>query len=401
MAEETVSPGSFEARRASVYGALSDPTVRTSTSDPTLRSEWLDKPRREFNQAVEINQRRGRKNALVIQYADGILSYDGSFINSYLSRFGAHVLARDGNRIDANSWNLSEIVSVLPTVEYDLDSNYLDQIPNGGVLVVESRRLRDVIFETDIEGVKIMADGLTGGRFRPRLLVRIDDAPRLNLRLPEDEEAEKKLAQTTFKELHGREITKISGLTEHEEKQFGPQLIKGSEQQQQRAQAGLAWGMEAKSADEIRVTPTKLKEDPSLKNEQERLDNIKQALDMAVDNLKLTQRGLGRNVVGAMTYGLVVLTEVLGMTPEEIIKDGEAMADLVEYLEEAACARITKSTGHTQLIGPPPPGDPFTEIAKKIKDTWEFPQNTPFSNFPFMYQRINWKNRAGQQAQNN
>lgn len=408
--EQTTFNEAWQARKDALFSALSDPDLQ-AMAPSGLKEEWLGRLKGQLDPAVERGQRWGNKLAMVIQFTDGQIPYHNTFIDAYFKRFGAHISTLDGKRLDVRSTSLAEVISLTPQVEFDYISGHLNEIPDGSFTVKDlSGRRGNLIVETDIEGVRLLLEGpalasqTLQGAIRPMLLVKIDDAPRLNLRLPEDEEAGRKFTQITFRELHGRETTGQpgrSGLTGYEKQKWPPLLIGGSQEEQELAHAGLAWNMKVKSADKIMVTPTRLTEDPNLKTEQERLDTLKQALAMAVDNLGLTSRDLGRPVVGVMTYGLVILAEVLKMTPEEITKDGEAMADLVEYLEEAACSRANPNAlGHTNLIGPPPPNDPFTEVAKKIKETWEFPKNTPFHNFPFMYQRINWTNRSRQSRDN-
>lgn len=404
--ELVIPSDSFLARRSAFFEALSDQNLK-SKAPAVLDTSWFDEITERFDTAVERGQRWGNRLTMIIQFADGQIPYDSPFIDAYFEKFGAHISTSNGKRLDVRTRSLSEAASSVPQLEFDYLNEHLNEIPDGSFTVRDSKGWRGhFVVETDIEGIRLLLEGPAIGRnfqgaIRPMFLVKIDDAPRSNLRLPEDEEAERKQAQRTFRELHGRDTTPGASMTEHERQQFGSGLIQGSQEEQNVAHAALAWAMETKSADEIKVTPTKLKEDPSLKTEQERLEAVREALSMAVDNLRLQGQGLGRPVIGAMTYGLAILTQVLKETPEEIIKDGEGLAGLVEYLEEAACSRVNPNAlGHTDIIGPPPAGDPFTEIAKRIKDTWDFPKNTAFHDFPFMYQRINWKSRA-QQARNN
>ncbi len=158
----------------------------------------------------------------------------------------------------------------------------------------------------------------------------------------------------------------------------------------------MKWRPEPKSGDEIKVTPTQLKEHPLLTSEEDRKEVIKRALDMAVGNMRLDERGGGRPMVGHTTHNLSIITEVFKMTPEEIEKDGEALSELVEYLEQAAYrqgtdphgAKITSMGSSKYQSRPPEPDDLFDVTARQIKETWDFPDDKVGRDY--MIKRVNY-----------
>ncbi len=410
--EKSPTPDAFAKRKEALFRVLTDIELRASMPDSHLEKEWLDEPVHRFDQAVARGQRWGQRSAFVIQFSQVNIDYNRRFVDTYFRKLGAHVTTPDGGRLAVTGGSLPTIAASqnLPHMEIDvLSGDRMNKIPSGSLLVKSTSDREYLIVETDIEGVRIIMNGSAVDDphsnvllVSPSFIVRIDDAPTLKIKLPEDEKAEKEVMRRTWREVHGRESgVNKAGITEHDRETWYPKLLKGTEEEARVAEAGLAWGMKAKSAEKIKVTPTRIKEKPFLESEQDRIEALRQALNMAVDNLKRSRKGQGgRSVVGMASYSLAIMTEVLGMTAKEIAKDGEAMSDLVEYLEEAACAVPgSYSVGHSSILGSPLPGDPFTEIAKEIKETWEFPESD-MSNFPLMYKRIDWQKRS-QSTRNN
>lgn len=140
-----------------------------------------------------------------------------------------------------------------------------------------------------------------------------------------------------------------------------------------------------------KITPPKLKERPQLRTPEERINSIGKALDMAVEHMRKAEKGEAPDVEGMKTYGLSVITETLGLTPDEIVNDGGALSDLNEYL--ISMLRVTSGVDLRS-----PEFDPEQHLGEDIDtvltiaNTWDLPNNE-FGQ-PFTWQRINWQKQT-------
>jgi len=137
-----------------------------------------------------------------------------------------------------------------------------------------------------------------------------------------------------------------------------------------------------------KITPPKLKEQPQLKTPEERINFIEKALDLAVEHMHKAEKGQVQNVEGMKTYGLSVITETLGLTPDELVNDEGALSDLNEYL--ISMARVTSGVDmRSQGFDPEQHTGEDIDAVLGINNTWDL-HNNEFGQ-PLTWQRINWQ----------
>jgi hypothetical protein len=326
---------------------------------------------------------------------------DAEFASLFFENFGAHATVND-ERIDADATSVSEIAANLQTPTHTLGKNdivthCIDQLPSGSCLVLDPTGAAKVlVLETDIQGVRLLMDGgavtYPGGGFRqirPMLIIEVGEDP-----LPYHGELEVVDIRKTWNEVHGRPPSKRMDRTELEKSAMRDLIKSEDEYSQAVSEARLAWMPQAKDGDEIKVTPARLKEDPVIKDEEIQIKTVNKALTIAYRHLKDSQAGRDISLVGQTMYSLSIMVEVLGMTAEEIVKDGEALATLTQYLKEMVFT--TENTKGAIVVPSPedfPEGDPILELALSIEDTWDKPTLVGLQP-PFMYERVEWKRNS-------
>lgn len=138
------------------------------------------------------------------------------------------------------------------------------------------------------------------------------------------------------------------------------------------------WVPIPKSQESYRVTPPKLKDNPSLKTQEERVSTVREALSVAIKHLHESEKGKVEGVAGAKEYSLAIISEVFKLKPEEIVNDEGALADIVEYLSEMIRTKNKQDFS-----------DPDMELMNSMRETWELPRMLS----PFMYDRVDWVGR--------
>lgn len=123
-----------------IYDAVSDPKL--AELYPSLAKSWVNELLDEIPNQINRDRRRGRKSALVVQFADGILHYqpEARFIKNYFERFGTYITDVEDNRHETNGDNINDILLTqkLPTHKLSGISLDLDSLPSGSALVVDS-----------------------------------------------------------------------------------------------------------------------------------------------------------------------------------------------------------------------------------------------------------------------
>ncbi len=368
--------------------------VKTTYGDHhDLNKFWIDELKKSFDTAIQVSGKYKKRTALVMQFADAYLHSpsDAEFASVFFEAFGAHANIEE-KRIETDATSVTEIANDKSLATYYLKEDkylggVLDRLPQGSLMIYDSRgEKKDLIIETNIDGVRIIMDGssITNPEssfktLRPMLIVDLGKEPP-----PYHGELEKDDPRKSWSEIHKREpITTQNILTAQKEARRN--LLSENENERMLAEAALAWVPSPKNGREIKVTPTTIKNNPAI-NKEKRLDAIKDAINIANNHLRDSQKGLAEPLVGATTYSLSIMLEALKMTPEEIMNDGEAISDLVEYLKQMS-SRNPGIYGPSILQKPPPEGDPVYELALEIEDTWNIPDR---ELSPFMYQRVSW-----------
>lgn len=396
----------LEARKAQVLECLKSPNLAATRENITLRGYWVDGLAEDLGPAIKRARQHGDKEAFVIQFADALLHdpSDADFTTAFLQSFGAHAtLGETREATHATAENISQIAKRRDLSRFQLSSpggiGY-NSLPEGSMLVLGSDgRVRDLVLETKIDGVRLVMDGTAVTNpddsfswLRVMLLVKTGNLP------PLSQEETKKFEdpRKTWLEIHGREPGQTTGQKDLGRELLDKAAMAKSDLEFGIAVAGASWIPEPKAGNEIMVTPTVLKERPALETEQRRIEAISQALNWAVEHRRLARKGRAVSVVGQTEWSLSIITDVLGMTPEEIIKDGEAMADLLEYLKQSVVS-TDKTKGPSDLFEPPPEGHPVMELVYEIEDTWELPRLQGLAQ-PFVYSRVSWKKRTPQEG---
>lgn len=230
--------------------------------------------------------------------------------------------------------------------------------------------------QTKIDGVRIVIDGSVVStprsshrRIRPMLLIELGNLP------PLPPEPEKVDPRKTWLEVHGREPYRRKGKGFYEKR-----LDKAILDKSKNLDVALAssWGVEPKSGVEIKVSTPVLKENPVLDTEESRLNAVRELYAIATKHLYSEEQFREKPVVGAAVHMLVNIMEVLGMTPEELINDGEALADTLEYVKQIGKATKGIYAPSHLLSREPVEGDPVMELAYQIEDTWDLPKQEGF-----------------------
>ncbi len=156
------------------------------------------------------------------------------------------------------------------------------------------------------------------------------------------------------------------------------------------AEAAGTWKPIA-NKEQAEIKPPKLRENPAIKTEKERISAIREALNVAVSHMHSSEHGLSK-VSGMKTFGLAIIKEQLKLTPEQITNDEGALSDLTEYLIEMI--RITppefidiRSSGFNSENY----DNPNVDLVTQLTGTWNLPDNE-FGQ-PFVYRRVSWQKR--------
>lgn len=396
MEDETGDTLALEARKSEVKTRLEG--FKAGAGDETTLSKyWVDDLMGGFDAAVGRASKRGQKTAMVVQYADATLSFepDAKFVDGYFKALGAKAVFED-RIVEASIDNLPEILDDygLKKVDDDvLSGKAMNDLPDGSILITDEHGgNKYLVLETDIDGVRLLLDGsitsksIKNGIIRAMLLIKIGNA-KVNYSEPEMVDDRK-----TWGEVHGRKPGRQRRAGEdYYEKELGKAAVENDDLEFAVREIGYMWQGIPKSGEEIKVTLTKVKTKPALATEEERKKAVEQAFDMAIDHLHNPKKYEGKEVVGATTGMLVNMTEVLGMTAEEIEKDGEALSDLLEYLKQVAMATEGIYGPSSILPNNTKEGDPIMELVLAIEDTYDLPERQGFHNF--MDDRVTYQKR--------
>lgn len=386
----------LEARKGEVKTRLDGFKV-VAGDETTLSRYWVDDLMKGVGDSIGRASKRGQRTAMVVQYADAMLSYgpDAKYVDGYLGALGAKAVFED-RIVEASIDNLPKILDdpELRKIKGDaLSGEAMNNLPEGSMLVTdEIGGNKYLILETDIEGVRLLLDGsitsknVKTGIIRAMLLIKIGNA-KVSYYEPEIVDNRK-----TWSEVHGRKPgSQRRAGEDYYEKELGKAAVENDDLGLAVREIGYMWQGIPKSGEEIKVTPTKVKTKPALATEQERRDAVTQAYDMAIDHLHNPKKYEGKEVVGATTAMLVNMTDVLGMTPWEIEKDGEALSDLLEYLKQVAMATEGIYGPSSILPNNTKEGDPIMELVLAIEDTYDLPERQGFHNF--MEDRVTYQKR--------
>jgi hypothetical protein len=389
----------FNQRRQQVMDTFGDIRMKLSLKS-NLEKYWVDELQDGFDLAVSRAKKHGKTSAMVVQFADGALHYqpDAEFADIFLQQFGAHANLPDNSILNASSNTIGIIASYPGLPKHNLDFQgwkSRDSIPPGSLIISDDKgRSKYLVIETKIDGVRLLIDGSAvtspaGGfrQMRPMLLVEFGSAD-IPIIYEEPEPVRK-----TWMEVHGRSPNNPNSGKSLGQRQWEKEMLdpKGDEFI---ARAKGAWRAEPKSGDEIKVTPAKLKPNPILESEEARINAVDEAYTEAKRHAYYSERDKASKVVGATAHGFAIMTEVLGMSADEISKDTEALADLVEYLRQVA--RATDGVlGPSSILPPAEDGNNLEELAALIDETWVLPQEIGMRG-PFMYDRVNWNRNQGQ-----
>ncbi|HET9850822.1 MAG TPA: hypothetical protein VFP35_04355 [Candidatus Saccharimonadales bacterium] len=139
---------------------------------------------------------------------------------------------------------------------------------------------------------------------------------------------------------------------------------------------------------EFTVEPSRLLEKPALATEEEQVGAVAQALNRAVNHIYEAEEHRSQPLAGMKTFGVAILVETFGLTPEDIAQDTGALSDLVEYLSEM----VYKERGidvRKDVLGDAELAEPSVGLIMKIRHTWNLPDNE-FGR-PAMYERVDWR----------
>jgi|GEM_PF-2537115 len=140
---------------------------------------------------------------------------------------------------------------------------------------------------------------------------------------------------------------------------------------------------------EFAVEAAKLKEEPVLDTEAERVAAIKEGLAKSVRHMHEAEERRVKPVVGMKAYSLAIMTEGFGLTAEQIVDDQGALSDLTEYLTDML--RVTKGIDlRSDRLGPQELEDEDAVLVNRIRGTWDLPDREFQFEGPYMYQRVDW-----------
>lgn len=376
----------FEARRQALLNILNDPVLKDENRF-FLAKYWPVELAENVDNSVQDAMISGFKKALIVQFDDAYLGKrnDAEYVNLFFSKLGVHVSFKENRSLDVNAVNVSKIVSLPELLTFE-GSGILDEtvqlMPSGSLKISHKGQYEYLVLETKIEGVRIIVEGTAVSDpenyplvLRPMILLEIGNAsvPIISF---EEEDYKKK----TWEEIHGRDPRGNSQRKTLGERIYEQAIEKGlcGEEMEAARDAG-GWVYKAKSADKILVTPAVLKKDPVLSTKEDRLTTVTRALKIAVGHQTLLHSGedIPSSVIGITAQALSLVVDLFEMTPQEIMRDGEAMGVLVEYLKEVAMT--AKGTyGHSSLLKLPREGHPIMELVYLIEDTWKFPATECF-----------------------
>lgn len=394
-------------RKTAVLEVLGNPALTSYQGDETLKRLWLNELSDDLQPAIDRNEKKwGHPHTMVISFADAALHYepDFEFADKFIKAFGAHISLKDEViDIDPSNQTIIRVLSdeiALPRIQAKHGvGQLLDNVPEGSFVVTDENGSDDyLVVETDIDGVKLVLEGSSirtpesnWRMIRPMLLVKMADSQFMPL-------GEEKVIdpRKSWLEIHGREPGPTQKPMDYGQ-QIANQAILADEVDM--AMAASAWVPEAKPGSEILVTPTTLKDNPVLDTDEKRMQYLSAAYLRAFNHFYQANKGEVEPLVGNTMWQFHILSEVLGMYPQEVMKDGEALGTLVEYLEEVA--RATPGVyGPSCLLPEAKEGNTLAEMLNLIKDTWDFPDMSGFSA-PMLSDRVNWNQRKRSSPRNN
>lgn len=166
--------------------------------------------------------------------------------------------------------------------------------------------------------------------------------------------------------------------------------VSGSDEELKIKSLAASWLPTAKEDTAFTITAPKLKPNPAISSEEERVSVVKEALTVSIKHMHDAEQKKTPSVIGMKTYALAIITEVFNYKSEQIVSDEGALADLSGYLTEMI--RVSKGVDVlSSKFNPEDQEDPDVELYVKINRTWDLPSNE-FGQ-PAMYQRVNWRDR--------
>lgn len=136
------------------------------------------------------------------------------------------------------------------------------------------------------------------------------------------------------------------------------------------------------------IEEPKLKENPAIESDAERLRLLKIALDVAVRHMHQAEAHRTPRVAGMKTYGIAIMTEVFGLDAKGVAQDSGALSDLVEYLTDMVHA-VNRADVRSPRFDPSTVQDEDVQLVHRLRNTWELPDNE--FGPPSMYQRVDWQ----------
>lgn len=151
--------------------------------------------------------------------------------------------------------------------------------------------------------------------------------------------------------------------------------------------AGVLAGWRIIPKAEFKVEPARLLENPALTTEEGRVQAVALALNRAVSHIYEAEEHRSQPVAGMKTYGVAILAETFGLTPEDIVNDSGALSDLIEYLSEMVY-KEKRIDVRKEVLGDGELAEPDVDLIMKMRYTWDLPDNE-FGQ-PAMYNRVEW-----------